>query len=73
MIKALGKFGRPGKCPLLMPTGKYNRGRGGTVGAWRPRASASQTVIIDEEKWFSSHTPVLEGRDPTHEGSVHEV
>jgi len=62
IIKALGEFGRPGRCSLLIPMGRDNRGGGGTiggdtVGAWRPRGSAPQTVIIDKEMWFSSHTP----------------
>jgi len=29
---------------------------GGTRGTWRPWASAPQTVMIDKERWFSSHT-----------------
>jgi len=79
IIKALRKFGRLGRCPLLIPTGRDNRGGGdtiggGTIGAWRPRASVPRTVIIVEERWLSSHTPQLSvGRNPTHEGSVHEV
>ena len=83
IIKALGELDRPWKCPLLIPMGRDNRGGGdtvggstrggGTVGAWRSRASAPHTVIIDKERWFSSHTPVTKREDPTHEGSVHGV
>jgi len=78
IIKAPGKLGRPGKCPLLIPTGRDNRGGGGTVGgdtvgggtigAWRPRASAPQTVIIDKERWFSSHTPSTRRERPNSRG-----
>ena len=58
--------------------GSDNRGGGGTigdgpVGAWRPRASAPQTVIEYKDRWFSGHTPVPEGGDLSDEGSVHEV
>jgi len=62
IIKAPVKFGRPGKYPLLIPTGRDNHGggdtvEGATVGAWRPRASTLQTVIIDKERWFSKPHP----------------
>jgi len=50
IIKAPGKFGRLGKCPLLIRTGRDNRGGGDTVGGdtiggdtvevWKPWASA---------------------------------
>jgi len=56
--------------------GRDNRGGGGTVegstrggdtiGLWRPRASAPQTVIIDKEMWFSSHTPSYQKGETTH-------
>jgi len=42
------------ECPFPEPTGSDYHGGGGTVGAWRPQASASRTVIIDKERWFSS-------------------
>jgi len=57
IIKAPGNFGRPGRCPFLIPTRRDNRGVGDTVGAWRPWDSTSHTIIIDKERWFSSHTP----------------
>jgi len=63
----------PEGCPLLIPTGRDDRVGGGIVGAWRPRASAPQTVIINKTGGFQATPPVLAGRDPTHKGSVHEV
>jgi len=68
IIKVPGKLGRSGKCPLLIPTGRDNRGGGGTVGAWRPWASAPQTVIIDKKIWFSSHTPSTRRKRPNSRG-----
>jgi len=78
IIKAPGKFGRPEKCPLLIPTGKDNRGGGGTVEGdrvgggtvevWRPQASAPQTVIIHKERWLSSHTPSTTREKPNSRG-----
>ena len=61
-----------------IPTGRNDRGGGGTVGgdavgAWRPRASVPQTMIIDEKCGFQATPTVPAVRDPTHEGSVHEV
>jgi len=61
-----------------IPTDRNDRGGGGTVGgstveAWRPCASVPQTVIVDEKGGFQATPPVPVGRDPTHEGSVHEA
>jgi len=60
-------------------TGRGDRGGGDTVGAWRPRALAPQTVMIDKERWFSSHTLVTSrergdplDRDDPWEGHVPE-
>ena len=63
----------PEWCHPPIPTGRNDRGGGGTVGAWRPRASAPHTVMIDEKGGFQATPPVPVGRDLTHEGSVHEV
>jgi len=59
--------------PLLIPTGRSDHGGGGTVGggtvgAWRPRASVPQTVIIDKEMWFSSHTSSTRRKKPNSRG-----
>jgi len=56
-----------------IPTGRSDHGGGDMVGAWRPWASAPHTVMIDEKGGFQAASPVPVGRDPTHEGSVHEV
>jgi len=54
--------------PLMIPTGRSDCGGGdtvgGTVGAWRPRAPVPQTVIIDKERWFSSHTSNTRRKKP---------
>jgi len=51
----------PEGCPLLIPTGRDDRGGGGTVGGGTMEASGlgTQTVMIDKERWFPSHTPAL--------------
>jgi len=50
-----GKHSRTGKC-LLIPTGRGFRGGGGTE-AGHGSLGPLQTVKIDKERWFSSHTP----------------
>jgi len=52
------------------PMGSDNCGGGGTVGggptgAWRPRASASQTTIINKDRWLSGHIPSTRRERPS--------
>jgi len=44
-------------CPLIS-TGRDDHGGGGTVGGGIVEASGldTQTVMIDKERWFPSHT-----------------
>jgi len=70
---------RPGSAPGMRlsqrgsspdPMGSDNCGGGGTVGggptgAWRPRASASQTTIINKDRWLSGHIPSTRRERPS--------
>jgi len=56
--------------PSPDPMGSDNRGGGGTigggpVGAWRPRASASQIAIKDKDRWLLGHTPNTRREKPS--------
>jgi len=63
----------PEGCLLLIPTGRGDREGGETVGGdmvgtWRPRALDTQTVMIDKERWFPSHTPSSSRERPNSRG-----